>query len=95
MSSNRNPVFDIAKALMIFWVIWGHLSTYKVVAASDFCEPFMQNAKIALNMPLFFVISGLLAARTFANASYCKSLARAVCFLWPQFVYGILFQSCI
>jgi len=29
---DRNPVFDIAKALMMLWVVWGHLALYKVEA---------------------------------------------------------------
>lgn len=75
----RNPVFDVVKALMMLWVIWGHLSLYNVI--EPVTSAYMLNAKIGVNMPVFFVIGGLLAASTFEKADWSKLIARTVSFM--------------
>ena len=84
----RNPTFDVAKALMMLWVIWGHLGLYNVVSPET--SVYMLNAKIGVNMPVFFVIGGFLAASTFAAADWGKLLARTISFVWPQVFAAIL-----
>lgn len=80
----RIPLFDVTKALMMLWVIWGHLGLYGIVSIPDGNYPHLLNAKIGVNMPVFFVISGYFAASTFAKGGWSKIAARAVGFLWPQ-----------
>lgn len=80
----RLPLFDVAKALMMLWVIWGHLGLYNIVGVVPGGDAYMQNAKIGVNMPVFFMISGYFAASTFANGGWRRIVARAVGFLWPQ-----------
>lgn len=95
----RLPLFDVAKALMMLWVVWGHLGLYGIVSIPEGNFPHMLNAKIGVNMPLFFVISGYFAASTFARSGWCKIAARTIGFLWPQTalaicvaIFGILFS---
>ena len=90
---DRNPVFDIAKALMMLWVVWGHLALYKVVEPVS--SQYMLNAKIGVNMPVFFVIGGYLAYSTFMTADWSKLIARSVMFLWPQFAVAAVYGSVI
>lgn len=85
----RNPVFDVVKALMMLWVIWGHLSLYNVI--EPVTSVYMLNAKIGINMPVFFVIGGLLAASTFERANWSKLIARTISFMWPQVAVAILY----
>ena len=87
----RNPIFDVVKALMILWVIWGHLGLYNVVSPET--SIYMLNAKIGVNMPIFFVIGGLFAASTFATADWSKLIARTISFVWPQVVVAILYGA--
>lgn len=89
----RNPAFDIVKALMMLWVIWGHLSLYNVT--EPVTSVYMLNAKIGVNMPVFFVIGGFLAASTFATADWGKLLARTISFMWPQVVVAILYGAVV
>ena len=88
-TKERNPTFDVIKALMMLWVIWGHLVLYKVVSPT--ASVYMQNAKIGVNMPVFFVIGGLLAASTFSNAGWSKLIVKTGLFIWPQFVVATLY----
>lgn len=85
----RDPTFDVAKALMMLWVIWGHLIRYEVVESG--ASTHMLNAKIGVNMPIFFVIAGYLAHSTFQNGSWAKIAARIVGFLWPMAAFGAVF----
>lgn len=88
--AERNPVFDLVKAAMMLWVVWGHLGLYKIVAPET--SVYMLNAKIGVNMPVFFVIGGYLAASTFKNADWCKLLSRSIHFLWPQLVMAVVYS---
>ena len=49
MKKDRIILIDIAKAITIFLVIWGHISTGSAL------EKFLYS----FHMPLFFVISGM------------------------------------
>ena len=69
---------------MMLWVIWGHWGLYNIVGVVPGGDAYMQNAKIGVNMPVFFMISGYFAASTFANGGWRRIVARAVGFLWPQ-----------
>ena len=80
----RLPLFDVVKALMMLWVVWGHLGLYGIVGIPEGNYPHLLNAKIGVNMPMFFVISGYFAASTFARGGWSKIAARALGFLWPQ-----------
>ncbi len=86
----RNPLFDIIKALMMLWVIWGHLGRYGIVDGAD-TSTWMLNAKIGVNMPIFFVICGYFAASTFCKSSWEKIVARTIGFMWPQIVFALIF----
>lgn len=88
--TSRNLTFDVVKALMMLWVVWGHLGLYKVVVSDS--SIYMSNAKIGVNMPVFFVIGGLLAASTFERADWSKLTARTVSFMWPQVAVAILYS---
>ena len=85
----RDKTYDIAKALMMLWVVWGHLMRYEVVEYDT--SIYMLNAKIGVNMPVFFVIGGCLASLTFTSADWPKLMSRAIHFLWPQFAVAIAY----
>ena len=85
-AKTRNPAFDIVKAAMMLWVVWGHLGLYGIVAGDS--SVWMRNAKIGVNMPVFFVMSGYFAKSMFDRRNPGRMVARAVCFIWPQVVFA-------
>ena len=87
----RDPLFDISKALMMFWVVWGHFSRYGVVAGPLEPAPYMGRIKILLNMPVFFIIGGYLSFLTFKKGSWSKIIARIIGFLWPMAAFSLVF----
>ena len=91
----RDPLFDITKALMMLWVIWGHFSRWGVVAGPLEPSPYMARTKILLNMPVFFVIGGYLSLSTFRKGIWPKIIARIVGFLWPMATFGLVFALVI
>lgn len=88
---SRNPLFDVIKAVMMLWVVWGHFSRWGVVAGPLEPAPYMANVKIAVNMPVFFIIGGYLALSTFQSGSWAKIFARVVGFLWSMASFGLVF----
>lgn len=91
LTIRRDPLFDVVKALMMLWVVWGHLARWEVVAHNPESFIRMANAKIGVNMPIFFVIGGYLALLTFQNGSWSKIIARIVGFFWSIAGFGVLF----
>ena len=92
LTKTRNPLFDVVKALMMLWVVWGHLSVWGVVERPVDPRPWMANAKIGVNMPLFFVIGGYLSLSTLQKGAWSKIAARIIGFLWPVAAFGVLFS---
>lgn len=89
--TRRSPVFDVLKALLIIWVVWGHLQSTGFVAPShSFFERLLWRAKVA-NMPAFFAISGYFALSTFQTGSWGKILARITMFAWPRAAFALVF----
>ena len=89
-SAEREAWLDLVKAAMMLWVVWGHLGLYKIVSPET--SVYMLNAKIGVNMPVFFVIGGYLAASTFKNADWCKLASRGIHFLWPQLAMAVVYS---
>lgn len=90
----RNPVFDLIKAILMVSIISGHLEGNCITGCGDeMLQPFLGNLRLGVSMPLFFMISGLFAARTLCNAASYESkiIARTLSFLWPLFSFGVLF----
>ena len=79
----REALWDVCKALMMLWVVWGHLLPAAMVQQNPYTEPFISNLKIAVNMPVFFAISGLLARRSLESASTGDVIRRLVTWLYP------------
>ena len=90
-SRQRNTAFDILKALLILWVVWGHLQSTGFVIPSNGCfEKLLWRAKVA-NMPAFFAISGYFALSTFQRGIWSKILARVTLFAWPRATFAVAF----
>ena len=87
----REALWDVCKALMMLWVVWGHLLPAAMVQQNPYTEPFISNLKIAVNMPVFFAISGLLARRSLESASTGDVIRRLMTWLYPFFTFGIIF----
>ena len=90
IKEQRNPTFDVARFLVMLLVVSGHLTGNHIVA----CEPgvsYLSNANIGMAMPLFFMISGYFAAKTFGAGDVGKITARVIGFLWPLATFGAIF----
>lgn len=80
--------FDMAKFLVMLMVIAGHLTGNMIVGN---CMPqWYSNFNIGVAMPLFFIISGYFAERTFDRGLY-RIVSRIIGFLWPVAAFGLIF----
>ena len=90
--AKRNPVFDVAKAFLMYFVILGHLRAAGIVVGT--AEPAWRLAMVVgASMPCFFAISGLFAAKAFETRNWPKVLFRTIRILWPMASFGIVFGS--
>lgn len=96
LKADRIATFDIAKALIMFYVVMGHLVGNGIV--SDFhawMNPVFTNIKVGVSMPIFFVMSGYFSTSSLGSGSWGKVIARTLGFLQPVFVFGIVFAAII
>lgn len=89
--TQRDPVWDVVKFLMMLWVVWGHVYSTGMTLMDSAWEPFVSNLKIAVNMPVFFMVSGYLSRRSISDGSWGKILARSLSLFWPPFAFGVVF----
>lgn len=89
-TTKRNPVYDVAKFMVMLFVVAGHLTGNGIVD-SELGLSYFSNISVAVSMPLFFIISGCFAARIFEAGDVAKIVARIVGFLWPLAAFGIIF----
>lgn len=91
-SCGRDPVFDVVKALLMYFVVRGHLRAAGIVAPPATPPSAWIGAMVVgASMPCFFAISGLFAARIFERRDWPKIAARTIGILWPIASFGILF----
>lgn len=89
---DRNPLFDIVKGFLMYFVIRGHLAAAGIVSTPTSLPPAWIGAMIVgASMPCFFAISGLFSRRTLDACDGPKIGARIAGFLWPVFSFGIVF----
>jgi len=84
----REPIFDIAKAIVMFMVVHGHLTGNFIVASG--CGRIYSCFNIGIAMPLFFILSGFFSSRTI-HLSDGKTFARPILLVWPLFSFGVVF----
>ena len=88
--TRRDPVFDVAKALAMMLVAWGHT---RWAYGCQSGNPGIDNFIVGMNMPVFFVISGYFSARMVESGEW-RSLARhLVGYFWPVAVVSCAFAA--
>lgn len=55
----RDPFWDVLKFLAMLLVVFSHVN---VEFPCGILEPYLDNFRVGMNMPLFFIISGYFAA---------------------------------
>lgn len=90
----RDLSFDLAKFLLIVWVVAGHIGSFRVVGTSPYPLPELDLARVALNMPAFFLIGGYMADFSFRRHALRDAFLRFARLLWPTIPFSILF-SCV
>lgn len=94
IKAQRIATFDVAKALVMFYVVMGHLVANGIVTdAHAQLNPYFENIKIGVSMPIFFMMSGYFSASSLRNGTWGKVLARTIGFLQPVLVFGIIFGA--
>lgn len=88
----RDPIYDFLKGVMMLLIIGGHLVGLKVIAPTvKEGVSYFSNFCIAVEMPVFFIISGYFARKTLDDRNIWKILSNLANFIWPMISFGWLF----
>ena len=90
VQKDRDPYFDIVKAVAIGMVIFCHVMWLAPVGTFPV---WINNFRIGMNMPVFFVLSGYFAWSMIESHDWCKLGRNIRCYLQPAFFAGVLFTS--
>ena len=89
MRKLRDPIFDIVKFVAIYLVVYGHVMGYRPGFELRDCPSFAANFIIAVNMPIFFVVSGYFSRRLHEIGGWIKLSSRGVKYFWPLAVSSL------
>lgn len=86
----RDPLFDAAKFVAMFMVVYWHVMSYR--PGFDLAEmpSYAANFIIAVNMPLFFLVSGYFSRRLHDSGNWHKLAWRLVSYFWPVAVFSLI-----
>lgn len=86
----RNPVYDIAKFVVMLFVVHGHVPHLFGANAAQGMQSGMSwfsNLNIGMAMPFFFIVSGYFSALTINKGEWIDRLRRL---LWPMLSFGVV-----
>ena len=90
VQKDRDPYFDIVKAVAIGMVIFCHVMW---VAPAGTFPTWVNNFRVGMNMPVFFILSGYFAWPMIEVRDWRKLGRKIRCYLQPALFAGILFTS--
>ena len=90
MQKSRDPYFDVVKAVAIVMVIFCHVMW---IAPVGTFPTWVNNFRVGMNMPVFFVLSGYFAWPMIEACDWRKLGRNIQCYLQPALFAGILFTS--
>ena len=88
-AAKRNPVYDVAKFMVMLLVVAGHITGNDIVSHESGIS-YLGNMNVGLAMPLFFIVSGYFATSS-ATRSWGNVLARIISYFWPLASFGSIF----
>ena len=84
----RDPFFDIVKAVAISMVVFCHVMW---IAPVGTFPVWINNFRVGMNMPVFFVLSGYFAWPMIETRDFHKLGRNIRCYLQPALFAGVLF----
>lgn len=90
----RDVSFDLVKAIAMFMVVYWHVMSYRAGFNLETMPSYASNFIVALNMPLFFMVSGYFSKRLHEGGDWRRVLDRFVFYFWPMAFFAVLF-TCI
>ena len=91
MAQERDVLFDLVKCIAMFMVIYGHVTGYRSGFDLSTMPSNAANFIIAVNMPLFFMVSGYFSRRLHESKNWRKLAKRLTGYFWPLASIGIIF----
>lgn len=90
-AKTRDPVFDLVKLIAIAMVIYWHVMSYRPGFDLSSMPSCAANFILALNMPLFFIVSGYFSRRLHESGDWRKLANRLIKYFWPLAFFSFVF----
>ena len=90
MIKRRDPYFDVVKAVAIIMVVFCHVMT---IAPSGTFPMWINNFRVGMNMPIFFVISGYFAWPMVEALDWRKLVRNVRAYLTPALFAGVVYAA--
>lgn len=90
MRKERDPFFDVTKALAIMLVVFCHVAG---MAPQGTFPIALENFRVGMNMPIFFVISGYFTWTTIEAANWKKLGRHLQSYFQPALFFSCVFLS--
>lgn len=90
MPTHRDPYFDLVKAIGITMVVFCHIM---VIAPDGMFPVWINNFRIGMNMPIFFVISGYFAWPMVEALNWRKLVRNIRAYLTPALFAGVVYTT--
>lgn len=87
-ASTRDPYFNVLKFVAILLVVYLHVS---FSFNTSLGQPYIRNFIVGMNMPIFFIISGMFAARTIENGDWMRLGKHLLGYFWPVALVSCVF----
>ena len=89
----RNPAFDLARLLLMFGVVSGHLLGFQAVAFDPCATPGWHLARNTVDIPGFFLIGGYMAASSFERGAWSGFFGRTIRLVWPTVPFTVILSA--
>lgn len=86
--SRRDPYFDIVKAVAISMVVFCHVMS---IAPAGTFPTWINNFRVGMNMPVFFILSGYFAWSTIEAHDWRKLVGNIRSYFQPALFAGIVY----
>ena len=87
----RDKTFDVVKFIAMFMVVYWHVMSYRPSFELSSRPSYAANFIIAVNMPLFFMVSGFFSRNLHESRNWPKLVRRLMAYFWPMLTFSLAF----
>ena len=93
VGQKRDAAFDVVRFVAMFMVVYWHVMSYRPGFDLETMPSYAANFIIAVNMPLFFIVSGYFSRRLHESGDWRRLANRLIGYFWPIAFFAVFFSA--